>query len=108
MHQIDAGHALCDGMLDLQARVHLEEIETGAVAAAFQQELARPGVAIPDCVGRGDGGGAHALANRRTERGTRTLLDHLLMTALRRAFTLEDVNGVAMVISKDLNLDMPR
>ena len=65
VHQIDAGHAFGDRMLDLQARVHLEEIEARVVAVAFEQELARAGVAIADRLGGGDGRRAHPLANRR-------------------------------------------
>ncbi len=32
-HEIDAGDRLRDRMFDLQARVHLEEVETGAIVA---------------------------------------------------------------------------
>ncbi len=45
MHQIEAGHHLGDRMLDLQPRVHLEEIEA---AVLVEQELDRAGVGVAD------------------------------------------------------------
>ena len=44
-HQIDAGHHLGDRMLDLQPRVHLEEVEA---AVLVEQELDRAGVGVAD------------------------------------------------------------
>ena len=61
--QVEAGDRLGHRMLDLQAGVHLEEVE-GAVGA--QQELDRAGAAIADRPGRRDGRRAHAMrAGRR-------------------------------------------
>ena len=45
VHQIDAGHHLGDRMLDLQPRVHLEEVEA---AVLVEQELDRAGVGVAD------------------------------------------------------------
>ena len=44
-HQIDAGHHLGDRVLDLQPRVHLEEVEP---AVLVEQELDRAGVGVAD------------------------------------------------------------
>ena len=44
LHEVDAGHELRDRMLDLEARVHLEEVE---LAVAVEQELAGAGVHVP-------------------------------------------------------------
>ena len=52
-HEIDAGDLLGDRMLDLQARVHLEEVEPRRVAVALDEELDRAGVAV---AGRARGG----------------------------------------------------
>ena len=38
--------------------------------------------------------------------GGRGLLDHLLMTALHRAVALEQVEDVALLVGRDLNLDV--
>ena len=47
-------------MLDLQPRVHLEEVERGAVAPSLEQELDRAGVAVAGGARRRDRGLAHA------------------------------------------------
>ena len=47
-HQIEAGDGLGHRMLDLQARVHLEEVELRLVALALEQELDRAGVHVAD------------------------------------------------------------
>ena len=61
-HQIDAGHHLGDRMLDLQPRVHLEEVE----AAVFvEQELDRAGVGVADRLRDRGGRRRHRCAQRR-------------------------------------------
>ena len=108
MNEIDAGHRLGHRVLDLQPRVHLQEVEPRVVSFAFEQEFAGAGVAIPHRFRRGNGRRAHALAHRRAERRTRAFLDRLLMPALRRAFALEQVHRVAVRIGEHLDLHMPR
>ena len=49
LHQVDAGHHLGDRMLDLQARVHLEEVERAVVV---EQELDGAGVGVADRLAR--------------------------------------------------------
>ena len=51
-HQIDAGDHLGDRMLDLQPRVHLEEVEPAVVV---EQELDRAGVGVADRLRDGRG-----------------------------------------------------
>ena len=58
-HEIDAGHHFRDRMLDLQARVHLQEVE-GAVV--IEKELDRAGVRIADRAGNRGCGLRHGLA----------------------------------------------
>ena len=60
LYQVDAGDHFGDGVLDLQPRVHLEEIETGAIALAFEQELDGSRIAVAGGAGCGHGGRAHA------------------------------------------------
>src|SRR5205807_1942201 len=82
---VDPGHDLADRMLDLQARVELDEME-GAVGAEHELEGARVQVADLQ-TGMGD-----ALLHRRpgllVESGRGRLLDQLLMSSLNRAFAL--------------------
>ena len=47
-HEIDTVDELGDGMLDLNPRVHLEEIE---LTRLREQELDRPGAHVPDGAG---------------------------------------------------------
>ena len=61
-HEIDAGHRLGHGMLDLEPGVHLEKEERRVLALAFDQELDRAGVAIPGGARRGHRRVSHAAA----------------------------------------------
>ncbi len=81
LDDVDAGGHFGDGMLDLQPRVHLDEVEP----AVLEQELegAHPAIAdLPAGIGAacpdfGDG--------LRRDPRRRRLLDHLLVAPLRRA-----------------------
>ena len=56
LHDVDAGDHLGDGVLDLHARVHLEEVE---VVVLVDQELAGAGADVVDRLGRSDGRLSH-------------------------------------------------
>ncbi len=92
-------------MLDLQASVHLHEIE-GAVLVS--DELDGSGTDIADRLGRRDGRIAHRLAPRRIHTGRRRFLDDLLVAALDRAVALEQIDAVAMPVGENLDFDMAR
>ncbi len=104
-HEILPGDRLRHRMLDLQAGVHLQEVE-GAVGG--QQELDRAGAAIADGARGGDGGRAHAAAQVGVDGGRGRLLDHLLVAALHRAVALAEMDDVAVGIGEHLDLDMAR
>ena len=91
-HQIDARHRLGDRMLDLQAGVHLEEVERGAVAAPLDQELHGPRVGIACRCGERHGGRAHARTKRRGHRGGRRFFQYFLVAPLNGALPLEEVH----------------
>ena len=88
--EIEAGDRLGDGMLDLQARVHLHEPEAAGAQprGTVRDELDRAGPHIADRARRLDGGRPHLGAQRRRHAGRRRLLDHLLVAALQRAVAL--------------------
>ena len=88
LDEVDAGDELGDGMLDLQPRVELEEVE----ALAVQHELGGPGVLVPDGAREGDGRLAHRGTQALVERGGGALLEHLLVAALDRAVALAEVD----------------
>src|SRR6202034_286354 len=82
LDEIDAIHGLGDRMLDLQARIHLEEVVTlGGVC--LRDELDRPGADVATANRERDSlltetGSERAINHRRGR-----LLDHLLVAALQ-------------------------
>ena len=80
---------LRDGVLDLDARVHLHEV-VGAVPV--EQALDRPGGAVADRARGVDRDRADPLAELGVDRGRRRLLDELLVAALDRAVALAEVD----------------
>ena len=92
------------GMLDLDARVHLDEGEDGILdqelegADALVADLpARLGAASPDL-------GHQPFRQTRSGR----LFQHLLMSALERAVAAAEPYGVAVPVGQHLDLDMAR
>src|SRR6516164_6822775 len=79
-------------MLDLQARVHLDEMETGCI----RDEFDRPGADIA----RGLRGGARRSRHRGApfgrDGGRKRLLDHLLMPTLKRALAIASASASAL------------
>ena len=92
-------------MFDLEAGVHLQEVE---VALTVHDELDRAGRAVVDGAGERHGAGAHFLAERLVDERARAFLDHLLVAALDRAFALAEMHGVAVCVGQHLDLDMAR
>jgi hypothetical protein len=105
LDQIEPGHGLGHRVLDLQARVHLHEIEP---ALGVEQALERAHPLIADRPCRRDRGRAHALAQRRVDGRRRRLLDDLLVAPLHRAVALAEVNRVAVAVGQHLDLDVAR
>ena len=103
--EIDAVDHLGDRVLDLQARVHLEEVEA---AVGAEQELARAGADVVDRARGGDRGRAHPRAQLGGDDRRRRLLDHLLVAALDRAVALAEVDDVAVRVAEHLDLDVAR
>src|SRR5687768_16201663 len=91
VHEVQAGRLLRSWVLDLQSRVHLEEVELPLA----ENELHRAGIAIAGLARDASRGLADALARRRIERRGRRLLDDLLEAALHRALALVQVHDVA-------------
>ena len=93
LDEIDAGDQLGDRMLDLDARVHLDEVEL----AVLVEELERAGAAVVDCAAGLDAALAHrAGAAWRVMPGRRRLLDDLLVAPLHRAVALAEADDVAV------------
>ena len=91
-------------MLDLKARVHLDEEHFLAVGDEFDGAGA-------DIIDRACGlarGGADRLALGVIERRRRRFLDDLLMPPLQRALALEQRQEIAVAVADHLHLDMAR
>ncbi len=105
-HQIDAGHHLGDRMLDLEPRVHLEEVEARrprrAGTRSCRRWCSRPTARRrrPRCVIAARSGGRDGQRRR--------LLDHLLMAPLDRALAFDERQHRAVVVGEQLHLDVAR
>jgi hypothetical protein len=105
LHQVDAGRALGDRVLDLDARIHLDEIAAAAVGVL--QEFDRAGVVIVRGAADGERRGAQLLALRRRQKHRRCALHHLLVAALHGAVALEQVHQGAVVVAEQLHFHVP-
>src|SRR5688572_18942131 len=104
LDEIDAGDHLGDRMLDLDARVHLDEVETPVLV----QELERAGAAIADADARLGADAADLGALLRRDARRRRFLDDLLMPALHRAVALAEVHRAPLAVRQHLDLDVAR
>ena len=92
-------------MFDLEAGVHLDEME--GAAALIDQELGRARAGIADGARQPDRRRAHFRAQRVGEAGRRRFLDHLLVPALDRAVPVEQMQHRAVHVRQHLHLHMP-
>ncbi|MNV02564.1 hypothetical protein D3C71_928030 [compost metagenome] len=104
LDDIDAARFLGHRMFDLQAGIHLDEIES----AVFVEEFERSYTAIADLLTRLDAGFADRADQCFGNTGSRRFLDHFLVTALHGAITMAKPDGISMRITQDLNFDMAR
>ena len=105
LDEVEAGDHLGHRVLDLEARVHLEEVEA---AVGADDELDRAGRAVLHRLGERDRLLAHRVARGLVEERRRRLLEHLLVAALDRALALPEVDDVAVRIAEHLHLDVAR
>ena len=91
-------------MLDLHARVHLDEVEL----AVLVQKLEGAGTAVADLATGLGAAFAHAVALFLGDARRRRLFDHLLVAALHGAVAFAEVDGIAMRVGQDLELDVAR
>ena len=102
-HEVDVRDHLGDGVLDLDAGVHLDEV---VVAVAVDEELHRAGVDIADGLGDLHGVSVQLLADALGHAPRGRELDDLLVAALQRAVALAEVAHVAVLVGQDLHLDV--
>ena len=90
-------------MLDLEARVHLEE---GRLTTVVDEELAGARAHVADRAREGQRGIAEPPSKRRPDGGRRRLLEDLLVAALDRAVALAEVDARSVRVEQDLDLDV--
>ena len=105
MDEIDTRHELGHGMLDLKARVHLQEIKAALVV---DEELDRSGAPVFHGFQKSRRGLEKPLARNVRQMRSGRLFPNLLMPALERALALVQVDSAAAPIPEHLNLDVTR
>src|SRR3954463_7182865 len=105
LDDIHPGNEFGHRVLDLDARIHLEEKE---VALVVEEELERTGVGVLHRARRIDDGAPEFAAHFFGHRNRWSFFQQLLMAALNRALALTKVNDGAMVIAEYLKFDMTR
>ena len=90
-------------MLDLQPRVHLQEVE--ALVLAGDEFDGAGGIVIHRFRQR-DRLFAHLAAGGLVQQRRRRFLDHLLIAALDRAFALAEIDDVAVLVAQHLDFDV--
>ena len=104
--EIDAVHDLRDGMLDLQTRVHLQEVER---TVFVEQELDGPGVRIiHGLLPREPQPRPCVRADRYVERQRRRFFENFLVAPLDRALAFAEMNRGAVQVGNDLEFDVAR
>ncbi len=104
-HQIDAGDLLGDGVLHLDAGIHLNKV---VIAVPIHQKFHRAGVHIAHMPGD-----LYRVCAELFQRGLRHApgrreLHHLLVPPLKGAVPLTQVDHVAVPVAQHLDLDMLR
>ena len=105
LHEVEPRHHLGHGVLDLHARVHLEEVD---VLRLVHQKLERAERRVARLADRLADDLAHLLPPLGRHGGARRLLHDLLVAALERALALAERPDPAVVVGEDLELDVPR
>ena len=103
--EVHPGHLLGHGVLDLDAGVHLDEVEAAGVLVV--QELHRPRVEVVRLARDGERVADKLLALRRAEPGGRGALHDLLVAPLHRAVALEEMDDAAVRVGEHLDLEVP-
>ena len=104
LHDVDAGDHLGDRVLDLHARVHLDEVEL----AVLVQELEGAGAFVADLAARLGAALADAQPRARIDVRRGRFLDDFLVPALHRAVAVAEIDRVAVLVGEHLDFDVAR
>ena len=104
-HDVGERDHLSHRMLDLNARVHLHEIEA---TVFIEQKFERARTCIADRLRCSQRSLAHLLTQLRSHHRGRRFFEQLLMPALNRAFALAQVYAPAVFVRHHLDFNVPR
>src|SRR6185503_14776936 len=104
LDDVDAGHLLGDGVLDLDARIDLDEMEFSG--RGVLQEFHGAGADVIGRVRDPERIPAELFALLLPQVGSRSALDDLLVAALDRTVALEEMHAIAKSVAEDLHLDV--
>jgi hypothetical protein len=90
----------------LESSVHLHEEEVVGLVGG-DDELDGAGTGVVDAASGVAGSLADTRPGLRVEQWGRRFFDDLLMASLQAAFTLTEVDDVAVPVGEDLHLDVP-
>ena len=107
LDEVKAGHGLGDGVLDLEARVGLDEDEGQRGRGLVDQELERAQAAVGHACGHAQGRGRDGLAQGLGQARAGRDLHELLEAPLQRAVAIAQADHLAAV-AQHLDLDMAR
>ena len=105
LHEVEARDLLGHRVLDLDAGVALDEEVLAGLGD--DKELDRAGVHVGGRLHQPDRVGEEPRAQIAVQAGRGGRLDHLLVAELDRAVPLVQVDGVAVRVGEDLDLDVP-
>src|SRR5215469_15827138 len=106
LYEIDAGHFLGNGVLDLQARIRFDEREILAVGA--DQELKGSQRRVTHALRHFYCGPEELVAERLGNSGTRSNFNQLLVAALDGALAFPQMGHRARLVAENLDLDVAR
>ena len=103
-HKIDAGNHFSHRVLDLQARIHLDEVEL----TVFIEEFDCACSTIAELLHRTRADSANFLSLCLIERRRWGLFEDFLVATLERAITFPEMRHITMRVGDNLNFDMAR
>ena len=105
LHQVQPRDLLGDGVLDLQARIGLDEDKRPIIRSLIDQEFEGAQAAIAQPLGHRQRSLGQRCAQREAQAGAGRDLHQLLVLALQRAFPLAQAHHL-LTVADDLDLDV--
>src|SRR5204863_3829140 len=103
LHKIAPINLLSNGMLDLDTRVHLDEVK---MPVPIHQKFDRAGIFISDGLGQLHGSVSHFPAKPRRHQWRWAFFDYFLIAPLNGTISFAKLNGVTAAIGNNLKSDV--